>query len=149
MVAFILVISGATLAIASPRVDSPSNTSSNPACNMPSHVTNLAAQVEQDPRFVQAAAGLRYALVAANDDGATRGTVNGKPFYAPPKTNLIFYSFGTDGQSARCPMTWDLKGVVGALWVKVPKNPDGSYILSSMSVYFTPGVFINSTIIKK
>jgi len=151
LVVFVTIVVAAIVAIGTASALSSPSSSENITradCNQPSYITKVASQVEENPKFTSQTHGLSYFLASGNDDGATTGTVKGKPFYAPPKTNLVFYSFGTDSQSARCPMTWDLKGVVGALWVKVPKNPDGSYKLSSMSVYFTPGVFINSTITK-
>ena len=116
---------------------------------MPSHVTNLAAQVEQDPRFVQAAAGLRYTLVGANEDGATTGMVNGKPFYASPKTNLVFYADGSVAP-VYCPLDpgFNLKAIVGVLWVRVPQSPDGSYNLSGMTIYHTAGLLLNGTSIR-
>ena len=112
---------------------------------MPSHATNLAAQVEQDPRFVQAAAGLKYALVGANEDGATTGTVNGKPFYAPPKTNLVFYADGSVAP-VYCPLdpSFNLKAIVGVLWVHVPQNADASYNLSGMTTYHTAGLLLKA-----
>jgi hypothetical protein len=103
----------------------------------------LSPGYKGDPKFISQTHGLNYVLVSGNDDGATTGTVHGKPFYAPPKTNLVFYSYGTDSQSAVCPRP--LNGVVGALWVHVPDDPDGSYNFRSMLVYYTPGGFINGT----
>lgn len=120
--------------------------SSNTLCNQPAYLIRLASQVEQTQSFAQQSHGLSYILASGNNDSATTGTYDGKPYYSPPKTNLALYSYGTTS-TAVCPSSLGIKGVVGALWIHVPINNDDSYNLANMSIYFTPGVFPNSTAI--
>ena len=118
--------------------------SSNTSCDQPAYLIRLASQVERTQNFTQQSHGLSYVLAGGGNESATTGTVGGKPFYAPPQTNLALYSYGTTS-TAVCPSNLGTKGVVGALWIHVPINDDGSYNLANMSIYFTAGVFTNST----
>src|SRR5207244_5856330 len=103
LVVFLTIIVAAIVAIGTASALSSPSSSENTTradCNQPPYLTKLASQVEEEPKFISQTHGLSYFLVTGNEDGATTGTFNGKPFYAPPKTNLAFYSFGTERQSA-------------------------------------------------
>jgi hypothetical protein len=113
-------------------------------CGNSTFLTRLASQVEAQPRFTSESHGLVYALAYGDNQSGTTGQANGRTYSAPPETGLAFYSYGT-GPDQPCPEVQGLSGVVGALWVRVPINPDKSYNLSGMTVYFTPGVFVNGT----
>jgi hypothetical protein len=78
--------------------------------------------------------------------GAGDVIVGGTPYYSPPNTSLAFYSYGATPQPY-CPSSD--QGVVGALWVTVPVNFDGSYNMAKLTIYFTPGVFPNGTAISR
>lgn len=133
----------------------------------------LAAEVRQSPVFASKAGGFSYTLVSAENTSATTGVVNatlvktgsansqnvtgkfsngivgGTPFYAPPKTRLAFYSYGTAAQVSCASNPYPNQKVVGALWVDVPMNANGSYDLAHMTIYYTPGLFVNGTAISK
>ncbi len=117
---------------------------SSASCNQPAYLTRLASQVEQTQSFARQSHGLSYTLAYGDNQSVETGTANGQPVYYPPETSLAFYSYGT-ASTAVCPSNLGTKGVVGALWIQVPINSDGSYNLANMSIYFTPGVFTNST----
>ncbi len=87
---------------------------------------------------------MSYVLASGNNQTET-GEANGNSIFYPPETDLIFYSYGTASTPA-CP-NLDTRGVVGALWIQVPVNINGSYNLMTMSVYFTPGVLTNNTVL--
>ncbi len=130
-----------------PSLDSTQSTgsvTSSTSCNQPPYLVKLASQVEQTQNFTQQSRGLSYVLAYGDNQSAETGTVNGKPTYSLPETSLAFYSYGTTS-TAVCSYNVGTEGVVGALWVQVPINADGSYDLANMSIYFTPGVFSNST----
>ena len=122
----------------------PGVASNTAACNQPAYLVRLASQVESNPKFTSQSNGLEYTLAYGDNQSATTGEVGGKPYSAPPETTLSFYSYGTSPNQP-CPATQGLTGVVGALWVGVPIDPDLSYNFSGMTVYFTPGVFVNGT----
>lgn len=124
---------------------STSGVSSTTSCNQPLYLVRLASQVEQTQSFAQQSHGLSYTLAYGDNESAATGTANGKPIYYPPETSLAFYSYGSASTTAACPSDLGTAGVVGALWIQVPIDTDGSYNLPNMSVYFTPGVFTNST----
>ncbi|MDV3292647.1 MAG: hypothetical protein LYZ70_00065 [Nitrososphaerales archaeon] len=126
-------------------LQSTGNIGSSTPCSQPAYLMRLALRVEETQSFAQQSHGLSYVLASGNNDSATTGTNNGKPYYSPPKTNLALYSYGT-ASTAVCPSNLGTKGVIGALWIHVPLNSDGSYNLANMSIYFTPGVFTNSTV---
>jgi hypothetical protein len=126
------------------------NTGSSTSCDQPAYLIRLASQVEQTQTFAQHSHGLSYVVAYGNNQSATTGTAGGKPFYSPPQTNLALYSYGAPTAYAAystpvCPSDVGTKGVVGALWIYVPIKSDNSYDLANMSVFFTPGVFANST----
>jgi hypothetical protein len=118
--------------------------SSSVSCNQPAYLLRLASEVEQTQSFAQQSHGLSYELASGDNESAETGTAGGKPVYYPPETTLALYSYGTT-PTAVCPSILGIKGVVGALWIRVPINSDGSYNLGNMSIYFTAGVFPNST----
>jgi hypothetical protein len=118
--------------------------SSSASCDQPAYLLRLASEVEQTQSFAQQSHGLSYELASGDNQSAQTGTVDGKPSYYPPETSLALYSYGTT-PTAFCPSVLGIKGVVGALWIRVPINRDGSYDLGNMSIYFTAGVFTNST----
>jgi cytochrome bd-type quinol oxidase subunit 1 len=120
------------------------NTVSSASCNQPPYLVKLASQVQQTQNFSQQSHGLSYVLAYGNNQSAETGTANGKSIYSPPETSLAFYSYGTTS-TAVCPSNLGTEGVVGALWIQVPINSDGSYNLANMSIYYTAGVFTNST----
>lgn len=126
----------------------------------PAYLVRLASQVEQTQSFAQQSHGLSYVLASGNNDtGETVKIDDGPPVVYPSETNLAFYSYGNNSTTSSpsssasssslgsevCPSILGTKGVVGALWIRVPINSDGSYNLANMSIYFTPGVFSNST----
>lgn len=118
------------------------------SCNQPAHLINLASRVEGTKIFAQQSHGLSYVLACWNNESAETGyaDVGGvrEPLSYLPETNLVLYSYGT-GTTTACPSTLGTKGVIGALWIQVPLGSDGTYNLAGMSIYFTPGVFTNST----
>lgn len=120
-----------------------SSSSANP-CEFPSYLTNLASRVQADSRFTAQSHDLSYALAYGDNESGTTGQVGGKPYSTPPDTALTFYSYG-GAQVTACPSALGDKGIVGVLWVHVPLATDGSYNLANMTVYFTPGLFTNST----
>ena len=113
-------------------------------CGQPPYLFKLASMVEQTQVFAQQAHGLSYVIASGNNDSATTGVSNGEPYYSPPETNLALYSYGST-PAPGCPSELGYKGVVGALWIRVPIERGGSYNLTGMSIYFTPGVFANGT----
>ena len=120
----------------------------NLSCNQPAYLTSLVSLVEGTQSFVQQSHGLSYVLAYGDNESAETGyaTVSGvrEQLSYPPRTSLALYSYGT-GTTTGCPSTLGTKGVVGALWIQVPLGSDGAYNLTGMSIYFTPGVFSNST----
>lgn len=116
----------------------------NNSCGQPAYLVRLASQVEANPKFASQSHGLSYTLAYGDNESGTTGEVGGRPYSTPPETTLSFYSYGTSPNQP-CPTIQGLTGVVGALWVGVPINPDRSYNFFGMTVYFTPGVFINGT----
>ena len=117
---------------------------SSGACNFPPYLSTLAAQVQANQRFTSQQHGLSYVLAYGDNESGTTGQVNGKPYSTPPDTALTFYSYGVKPINA-CPNNFPSSPIVGVLWVHVPLSPNGSYNLDNMSVYFTPGLFTNST----
>jgi hypothetical protein len=139
------VIVVAALGVGSIITGAPQNAvPSTAACNQPAYLARLASQVESNPKFTSQSHGLEYILASGDNQSATTGEVDGKPYSAPPETTLSFYSHGTSPNQP-CLETQGPTSVVGALWVGVPINPDLSYNFSGMTVYFTPGVFVNGT----
>jgi len=117
---------------------------SSSACSFPLYLSTLAAQVQTNQRFTSQQHGLSYVLAYGDNESGTTGQVNGRPYSTPPETALTFYSYGAEPFNA-CPNNFPSSPIVGVLWVHVPLSPNGSYNLSNMSVYFTPGLFTNST----
>lgn len=113
-------------------------------CDFPSSLSTLAAQVQANQRFTSQQHGLSYVLAYGDNESGTTGQVNGKPHSTSPDTALTFYSYGDKPVSA-CPDNFPSSPIVGVLWVHVPLSPNGSYNLDDMTVYFTPGLFTNST----
>ena len=121
-----------------------SSTSSANPCNFPPYLSDLASQVVVNQRFTSQQHGLSYVLAYGDNESGTTGQVNGKPYSTPPDTALTFYSYGAKPFNA-CPNNFPSSSIVGVLWIHVPLSPNGSYNISNMSVYFTPGLFTNST----
>ncbi len=138
-------------------------------CGLPSYLIDLASQVQADPRFVSASAGLSYVLATGNNESTetvvidahvqqtgnnlTGGTSSSKleggtTIYYPPETNLLFYSYGSQ-PPATCANTLGSKGVVGMISVNVPITPTASYDLQGMSLDHTNGVMSNGTAVSK
>jgi hypothetical protein len=111
--------------------------------DLPQSIIGLVQRVEADRNFTVSSHGFEYVFEGYSENGPTNGTVDGRPYYAPPTTSLTFYSFGS--ANPVCSGGIPANSVVGALWIKVPKNSDGSYDLSNISVYYTPGLFLNQT----
>jgi hypothetical protein len=107
-------------------------------------MVQLASQVQTSPKFTSQLHGLSYVLVTGDNESGTTGQVGGKPFHTPPDIGLEFWSYGPKPING-CATNLGNKGVVGVLCVRVPINPDKSYALANMTVYFTPGLFTNST----
>jgi hypothetical protein len=146
----IIIIAASVVAIAvlssspsgSSRLSQSASTSAS--CAQPPYLAKLASLVEANPRFALQSHGFSYILAYGDNESGTTGEVEGKPYSSPPETTLSFYSYGS-APSQPCPQVQGLTGVVGALWVGVPINPNLAYNFSGMTVYFTPGVFVNET----
>ncbi len=170
----VVIISVSMIELAPARNDtiSSSSTSVN-TCGLESYYVRLAGEVQKDNRFVTASNGSTYVLAYGSNataetgiEGAKNSTspppgttasgpappggylVGGTSVYYPPSTSLAFYSYG-NSEVTQCPSALGIRSVVGALWVQVPLNPDGSPSLANMSIYYTPGVFSNSTAVGK
>jgi hypothetical protein len=117
---------------------------SNTSCDQPAYLLRLASQVEQTQEFDQKSHSLSYVLAYGYNASAETGVADGKPVYCPPYVGLTLYSYATPSVAV-CPSHVGTQDVVGALWIEVPLNDDGSYNLANMSIYFTTGVFANST----
>jgi len=118
-------------------------------CGFPQYILNLASRVESDLRFtaIKHQHDQAFAFEYYSETGPTTGTADGKPYYAPPKVEMAFYSYGSQAQTF-CPGDpRGAEGVVGAIWVTIPMSPAGSFDLANMSLYYTRGVFRNSTAI--
>jgi len=113
-------------------------------CNFPPYLATLAAQVQTNQKSTSQQHGLSYVLAYGDNESGTTGEVNGKPYSTPPDTALTFYSYGAKPVSA-CPDNFPSSPIVGVLWIHVPLSPNGSYNVDNMTVYFTPGLFTNST----
>jgi len=145
--------------------------SSNTSCQLPSYLTNLAESVGQSPKFAAAGGGFSYTLSYGVNASATTGIVNatlvrsggntdqrnatggtgstimgGTPYYSPPKTELVFYSYGVASQPFCASNPYPGQKVISALWVNVPESPNGSYNFTGMTIYHTPGLFVNGTV---
>jgi hypothetical protein len=139
--AFVLVVAVVVAVSATVAVwysSTSTNSGSSPMCNQPSYLVRLVSQIEGTQTFAQQSHGLSYVLAYGSNDSAETGTSDGKPIWYPPKTELALYSYGTS-LPAGCPSTLGPKGVVGALWIRVPINANGSYNLANMTIYFTSG----------
>ncbi len=114
------------------------------SCAQPAYLVRLADEVELSQKFVSQEHGLTYVLVSGDNQSATTGQIDGRPYYSPPATQLEFLSYA-DGPAGDCQLGRGTRGVVGALWVQVPLFSNGTYDIDNASTYFTPGVFPNGT----
>ena len=143
-VAAVVVFIGAAVGIASSFGTPSSHISPTESSCFPPYLSALAAQVQSNQKFTSEEHGLSYVLASGGNESGTTGQVNGKPYSTPPNTALTFYSYGSEPITV-CPANFPSSTIQGVLWVHVPLSSDGSYNLSNMSVYFTPGLFKNST----
>lgn len=148
-----------------------SSTSTHPdvtpnTCGLPSYLTSLASVVQKTPRFITAAAGASYELVTGNNQSASVGVseahiVNpgsnssdtsgakgatvvegGTPYYSPPQTHMMFYSYGATLPAGCANVIGDI-GVTGVIEVSVPLSLSGSYVLSNMTLVHWNSAFGN------
>jgi hypothetical protein len=126
----------ASVAIGSSYVGSQSTGSSShstftayPSCDTRPWVMSLASQVEQNPKFISAAAVSSHWLLvyAGNETETIRNATYSANF---TDTALNFYSY-PNASAVGC----NKDSVVYVLFAKVPIMPDGAYNFTGMTAY--------------
>ncbi len=163
-----VLLLGSLIALASLGSTRASGVSSH-ICNLSLSQQEFTAQVTGNPRFVEVAGDLSYTLIYEVNQSATTGVVNativrtnsdnslnktggagesitgGMPYYSPPFTEAVFYSYGSSPQAACVNSPNSNQRVVSVLQVDVPLSTDGLYNFSGMRLYQTPGLYVNGT----